>query len=98
MATSLINTECKRYGCRKNLLACYANCRYNTRCEELRSEVTVNFEQATKDINGYRQEHGLNLVEIQMPKRGLKFAEVVNKSPETASKKKKPLKLKTAQL
>ena len=40
MATSLINTECKRYGCIKNLLACYANCRYSTRCDDLKNEVS----------------------------------------------------------
>ena len=75
MATSLINTECKRYGCRKNLLACYANCRYNTRCDELRSEVETNFEQATTDINTWRKERGMSLIQLQMPKRGLKFVE-----------------------
>ena len=76
MATSLINTECKRYGCRKNLLACYANCRYNTRCDELRNEVEANIEQVTTDINAYRKERGLNLIQLQLPKRGLKFVEV----------------------
>src|SRR5690349_13300886 len=81
MATSLINTECKRYGCRKNLLACYANCRYNTRCDELRNEVEANFEQATTDINSWRNERGMSLIQLQMPKRGLKFVDVKPLSP-----------------
>ncbi|MBI3649854.1 MAG: hypothetical protein HY231_02260 [Acidobacteria bacterium] len=78
MATSLINTECKRYGCMKNLLACYANCKYNSRCEELRGEVLPNLEQAQSDINAYRNERGASAIEIQMTKRGLKFIEVLS--------------------
>lgn len=87
MATSLINTECKRYGCRKNLLACYANCRYNTRCDELRSEVEANFEQATTDINTWRNERGMSLIQLQMPKRGLKFVDVKPLSATTPRQK-----------
>ncbi len=88
MAASLINTECKRYGCRKNLLACYANCRYNSRCDELRSEVETNFEQASTDINAWRSERGLNLIQLQLPKRGVKFVEV--KPLPTAMPRRKP--------
>src|SRR5215208_2407163 len=77
MAISLINTECKRYGCIKNLLACYANCRYNTRCEELRSEIIDKTEIASGDINKYLSEHGREPITIQLMKRGLKFASAV---------------------
>ena len=76
MATSLINIECKRYGCMKNLLACYANCRFNTRCDELRADVLVNKEQATADINAYRATRGAAPIEIQPLKRGLKFVDL----------------------
>ena len=76
MATSLINIECKRYGCMKNLLACYANCRFNTRCEELRGEVLGNQAQATADINAYRASRGAAPIEIQSLKRGLKFVDL----------------------
>lgn len=76
MATSLINVECKRYGCMKNLLACYANCRFNTRCEELRGEVLGNQGQATTDINAYRASRGAAPIEIQSLKRGLKFVDL----------------------
>lgn len=78
MATSLINTECKRYGCMKNLLACYANCRYNSRCDDLRSEILPKLEQATNDINTYRRERELTSIEIQMTRRGLKFIDVAS--------------------
>ena len=73
MAVSHVNIECKRYGCMKNLLACYANCRYNTRCEELRNEVMPRTEEAAKDINSYLTERGRTPIAIQFPKRGLKF-------------------------
>lgn len=96
MATSLINTECKRYGCRKNLLACYANCRYNTRCDELRSEVEANFEQATTDINTWRNERGLSLIQLQMPKRGLKFVDVKPLPVAAPRKKSIPAKRQVA--
>ena len=46
MAASTINTECKRYGCIKNLLACFANCRYVGRCDELRNELSDKTAQA----------------------------------------------------
>lgn len=86
MASSLINTECKRYGCMKNLLACYANCKYNSRCEELRTEVLPIISQAATDINSYRQERGLSAIEIQTTKRGLKFIDALSlqqKSPQS---------------
>lgn len=73
MASSLINTECKRYGCIKNLLACYANCRYSTRCEELKNEISDKTEQAAKDINSYLSQRGAPPITIQLMKRGLKF-------------------------
>lgn len=76
MATSLINIECKRYGCMKNLLACYANCRYNTRCDELRGEVLAQLPQATADINTYRATRGAAAIAIQPLKRGLKFVDL----------------------
>lgn len=79
MAISLINTECKRYGCMKNLLACYANCRYSTRCDDLRNEIINNTEQASSDINKYLSERGKTPIIIQLMKRGLKFSE--NTSP-----------------
>ncbi|MFP5265116.1 MAG: hypothetical protein ACLGJB_24775 [Blastocatellia bacterium] len=75
MAISLINTECKRYGCMKNLLACYANCRYSTRCDDLRNEIINNTEQASSDINKYLSERGKTPIIIQLMKRGLKFSE-----------------------
>jgi hypothetical protein len=78
MATSLINTECKRYGCIKNLLACYANCRYSTRCEDLRNEIIEKTDQAASDINNYLASRGAAPISIQVLKRGLKFAEAPN--------------------
>jgi hypothetical protein len=83
MATSLINTECKRYGCIKNLLACYANCRYSTKCEDLRTEILDKTDQAASDINAYLSGRGRPPVTIQILKRGLKF-------PDVASAKKGP--------
>jgi hypothetical protein len=77
MATSLINTECKRYGCIKNLLACYANCRYNSRCEDLRNEIIDKTETASNDINKYLSERGREPITIQLLKRGLKFSNTV---------------------
>lgn len=82
MATSAINTECKRYGCMKNLLACYANCRYNTRCDELRKEIENKTDQAALDINTYLTERGKGVISIQFPKRGLKFIEANQKRAE----------------
>src|ERR1044072_5487103 len=75
MTISLINTECKRYGCIKNLLACYANCRYSTRCDDLRNEILDKTELATSDINKYLIERGRTPITIQPMKRGLKFAD-----------------------
>ena len=74
MAISLINTECKRYGCIKNLLACFANCRYNSRCEDLRNEIIDKTETASNDINKYLSERGREPITIQLMKRGLKFS------------------------
>jgi hypothetical protein len=94
MAASLINTECKRYGCMKNLLACFANCRYNTRCDDLRSEIESKTEQAEKDINLYLSQRGDSPVSIQFLKRGLKFAKAAPYPSESVKPKqiKAPLK------
>jgi len=73
MAASTINTECKRYGCMKNLLACFANCRYVGRCDELRNELSDKTAQAEDDINRYLSERGRNPVLVQLLKRGVKF-------------------------
>ena len=73
MAISRINMECKRYGCMKNLLACYANCRYSGRCDDLRNEVIEKADQAANDINDYLRERGRPPITIQVMKRGLKF-------------------------
>jgi len=73
MALSQITTECRRYGCMKNLLACFANCRYNTRCEDLRNEIQDKTEQAAGDINQYLAEKSAPPIRIQMLTRGLKF-------------------------
>lgn len=78
--------ECKRYGCMKNLLACYANCRYNGRCEDLRTEVVASADQATKDINDYLRERGRAPITIQVMKRGLRFAD----APRPQLKQKNP--------
>jgi hypothetical protein len=86
MAISLINTECKRYGCMKNLLACYANCRYSTRCDDLRNEIINNTEQASSDINKYLSERGKTPIIIQLMKRGLKFSENTPTVARPASK------------
>ena len=75
MAISTINIECKRYGCMKNLLACYANCRYNGRCDDLRGEIVERTEQATNDINTFLVERSRRPIMIQILKRGLKFTE-----------------------
>jgi hypothetical protein len=87
MAISHITTECKRYGCMKNLLACYANCRFSTRCDELRNEIIEKPEQATTDINSYLGERGQRLIQIQFPKRGLKFIESGKQASEARSAK-----------
>jgi hypothetical protein len=92
MATSLINTECKRYGCMKNLLACYANCRYNSRCDDLRNEILPNLEQAANDINAYRRERELSSIEIQLMKRGVKFVDVAALQKNLAQGKKRSAK------
>jgi hypothetical protein len=73
MAASTINTECKRYGCMKNLLACFANCRYTARCDELRNELADKTAQAEGDINRYLSERGRKPVLVQLLKRGVKF-------------------------
>ena len=75
MAVSRINMECKRYGCMKNLLACYANCRYSGRCDDLRNEVIEKADQASRDINDYLRERGRAPITIQVMKRGLKFTD-----------------------
>jgi hypothetical protein len=73
MALSQITTECRRYGCMKNLLACFANCRYNTRCQELRNELEDKTEQAASDINRYLAEKSVPPIRIQLLTKGLKF-------------------------
>jgi hypothetical protein len=78
MATSLINTECKRYGCIKNLLACYANCRYSGRCDDLKNEILDKTDQAATDISKYLGERGLKPITIQIMKRGVKFTDIAN--------------------
>ena len=98
MAISLINTECKRYGCIKNLLACYANCRYSTRCDDLRNEIIDKTELASSDINKYLVERGRTPITIQLMKRGLKFADaeslaVKSSKPRGALFEDKPLAL-----
>ena len=87
MAASHITIECKRYGCMKNLLACYANCRFSTRCDELRNEISDKPEQATSDINAYLGERGMRLIQIQFPKRGLKFVDPGKQASDTRSGK-----------
>jgi hypothetical protein len=81
MAVSRINMECKRYGCMKNLLACYANCRYNGRCDDLRSEIIAKSDQASKDINDYLRERGRAPITIQVMKRGLRFNDAPRQQP-----------------
>ena len=80
MAASTINTECKRYGCMKNLLACFANCRYTMRCDELRGELTDKAAQAESDINHYLSERGRGPVLVQILKRGVKFDDQAGRS------------------
>lgn len=78
MTASLINTECKRYGCIKNLLACYANCRYSGRCDDLKNEILDKTDQAARDISAYLGERGRKPVTIQILKRGVKFTDIAN--------------------
>lgn len=75
---SLINIECKRYGCIKNLLACYANCRYSGRCDDLKNEILDKTDQAAKDISTYLSERGRKPVTIQIMKRGVRFTDITN--------------------
>lgn len=89
MASSQITTECKRYGCMKNLLACYANCKYNTRCDELRREVEGKLDQAAGDINAYLVERGGGPITIQLPKRGLKFSDTSKLRSPVAGRQKR---------
>ncbi|HST20476.1 MAG TPA: hypothetical protein VLR90_05135 [Blastocatellia bacterium] len=96
MAASLINTECKRYGCIKNLLACYANCRYSGRCDELKNEILDKTDQAAKDINSYLGERGRKPIMIQIMKRGVKFTDIANVKNVIPAKaeRKEPIRLK----
>ena len=57
----------------KNLLACFANCRYVGRCDELRNELSDKTAQAEDDINRYLSERGRTPVLVQLLKRGVKF-------------------------
>src|ERR1044072_806451 len=79
MAASTINVECKRFGCMKNLLACYANCRYTGRCDELRNELVDKTAAAERDINRYLGERGRNPILVQILKRGVRFGERVER-------------------
>jgi hypothetical protein len=81
MAASTINTECKRYGCMKNLLACFANCRYTMRCDELRNELMDKASEAEGDINRYLSERGRSPVMVQILKRGVKFDDKAGRPP-----------------
>ena len=90
MASSLITTECKRYGCMKNLLACFANCRYNTRCDELKNELADKTELATRDINQYLLERGRKPIVIQTMKRGVRFVEAAKTAKAKPVVKPKP--------
>lgn len=101
MAASTINTECKRYGCMKNLLACFANCRYTMRCDELRNELVDKAPAAESDINRYLSERGRSPVIVQILKRGVKFDDKAGRPPRqpvvmastSASKNRPRLKL-----
>ena len=81
MAASTINIECKRYGCMKNLLASFANCRYAARCDELRNELADKVTAAESDINHYLSERGRGPVLVQILKRGVKFDDRAARSP-----------------
>src|SRR5436853_6971001 len=80
MAASTINVECKRFGCVKNLLACYGNCRYTGRCDELRNELVDKTAAAESDINRYLSERGRNPILVQILKRRVKFGDRVERS------------------
>ncbi|MGA9772060.1 MAG: hypothetical protein WBV94_23715 [Blastocatellia bacterium] len=92
MAASLINTECKRYGCIKNLLACYANCRYSGRCDDLKTEILDKTDQAAKDISTYLVERGRKPITIQIMKRGVKFTDIANVKNVIPAKRERPAK------
>jgi hypothetical protein len=94
MAASTINTECKRYGCMKNLLACYANCRYTGRCDELRNEIADKTAAAESDINRYLSERGRNPILVQILKRGVKFGERIERTTQRPARR--PGKVVTA--
>jgi hypothetical protein len=66
----------------KNLLACYANCRYNLRCGDLRNEVLDKLHEASRDINQYLGECSASPITIQVLKRGLRFAELQTSSAQ----------------
>jgi hypothetical protein len=92
MAASTINIECKRFGCVKNLLACYGNCRYTGRCDELRNELADKTAAAESDINRYLSERGRTPILVQILKRGVKFAEHVDRPSRKPAKPVKPVK------
>jgi hypothetical protein len=98
MALSQIITECRRYGCMKNLLACYANCRYSTRCDDLRLELADKTEQAERDINQFLSERGQKPIQIKTLTRGLKFVplSVDVKKSAPSLKKEKPARVRPA--
>jgi hypothetical protein len=86
VAVSRIHVGCSRYGCIKNLLACYANCRYNTRCDDLRNEVLDKLDEANRDINQYLSERSAisathcRPIAIRVLKQGLRFVEASDES------------------
>ena len=65
----------------KNLLACYANCRYPMRCDELRNELVDKTAQAETDINQYLKERGRAPILVQILKRGVKFDDRAGRQP-----------------
>lgn len=87
MAVSHINTECKRYGCIKNLLACYANCRYSARCDDLRKELEDKTEEAATDINAYLSQQNRPPITVQLQKRGVKFLPLTSVEIKPKSRK-----------
>ncbi len=91
---SPINIECQRYGCMKNLLACYANCRFNLRCDDLREVLVGQQEQAEQLLNDYRLTRDQPPVRIQFLARSLKF--VAQEKAPLRTRKPQPKKTKRA--
>lgn len=76
----------------KNLLACYANCRYNTRCDDLKTELADKTDQAERDINQFLRERGQKPIQIKTLTRGLRFISIsptdIKKSAASLKKEK----------